>query len=100
VLKGMYVPADYLRLALVDGSLRTGPHTGFEITYGNTRYLPREVFVELVRRGFAGTTQAGTHAVRQVAAERAQTHEVVLALKTPIDEHESANRDYSDNLPS
>ncbi|ODB75124.1 hypothetical protein DLJ60_22755 [Micromonospora chalcea] len=94
VLKGMYVPADYLRLALADGSLRTGPRTGFEVTYSNTRYLPREVFVELVRRGFAGTTRAGTHAVAQVVVERAKTHEVVLALKTPIGQDEPTNHSY------
>ncbi len=94
VLKGMYVPADYLRLALVDGSLRTGPRTGFEVTYANTRHLPREAFVELVRRGFAGTTRTGTRAVVQVAAERARTHEVVLALKTPIGPDERKNHGY------
>lgn len=84
VLKGMYLPADYLRLALADGSLRTGPRTGFEVTYANVRYLTREVFVELVRRGFAGTTRAGSRAVVRIAAERAQAHEVVVALKTPL----------------
>ncbi|GAB3939224.1 hypothetical protein GCM10027614_20980 [Micromonospora vulcania] len=73
VIKGMYVPAEYLQRAIADGSLRTGPRTGFEVTYGNTRYLPREVFVALVRRGFAGTTKAGSEAVLEVAAERAQT---------------------------
>jgi hypothetical protein len=82
VLKGMYVPADYLRRALADGSLRTGSRTGFEVTYANTRHLPREVFVTLVRRGFAGTTKAGSEAVLEVAAERAQTHEVVLAIRS------------------
>ncbi len=51
VLKGMYVPADYLQRAIADGSLRTGPRTGFEVTYGNTRYLPREVFVALCAAG-------------------------------------------------
>ncbi len=92
VLKGMYVPADYLRKALADGSLRTGPRTGFEVTYANTRYLPREVFVALVRRGFAGTTKAGTEAVLEVARERSQVREVVLAMKTRRNDHEPANR--------
>jgi hypothetical protein len=92
VLKGMYVPADYLRKAISDGSLRTGPRTGFEVTYANTRYLPREVFVALVRRGFAGTTKAGSEAVLEVAQDRAQVREVVLAMKTRRGDHESANR--------
>jgi hypothetical protein len=94
VLKGMYVPADYLRLAIMDGSLRTGPRTGFEITYANTRYVPRDVFVELVRRGFAGTTKSGTEAVVEIAAEHALTREVVLALKTSIGEHEPRSQGY------
>lgn len=94
VLKGMYVPADYLQRAIADGSLRTGPRTGFEVTYGNTRYLPREVFVALVRRGFAGTTKAGSEAVLEVAAQRAQTREVVLARKTRRGEDERPNRAY------
>ncbi|ROT33442.1 hypothetical protein EF879_00140 [Micromonospora sp. HM5-17] len=94
VLKGMYVPADYLQRAIADGSLRTGPRTGFEVTWGNTRNLPREVFVALVRRGFAGTTRAGTGAVREVAAQRAQTREVVFARKTPRREFDRPNRAY------
>ncbi|MFI7024755.1 hypothetical protein ACIBMZ_18760 [Micromonospora sp. NPDC049900] len=94
VLKGMYVPADYLQRAIADGSLRTGPRTGFEVTYANTRYLPREAFVALVRRGFAGTTKAGSGAVLEVAAQRAQTREVVLALKTRRGEDERPNRAY------
>ncbi|MEV0217494.1 hypothetical protein [Micromonospora sp. NPDC050695] len=92
VLKGMYVPADYLQRAIADGSLRTGPRTGFEVTYGNTRYLPREVFVALVRRGFAGTTKAGSEAVLEVAAQQAQTREVVLASKTRRSEYDHPNR--------
>jgi hypothetical protein len=84
VLRGMYVPADYLRLALEDDSLRTGPRDGFELTSSNTRYLPREPFVELVRRGFAGTTRAGASEVVALADQRSQTHAVVLALKTDL----------------
>lgn len=91
VLKGMYVPAEYLRRALDDGSLRTGPRSGFEVTYANTRYLPRDVFVALVRRGFAGTTKAGSEAVLEVAQERAQTREVVVAMKTRRGEYERPN---------
>ncbi|MGN9912646.1 hypothetical protein ACTMTJ_34430 [Phytohabitans sp. LJ34] len=91
VLKGMYVPADYLSLAMADGSLRTGPRTGFEITYANVRYLPREPFVELVRRGFAGTTRSATEAVLEIIRELSTANEVVLAMKTPIGEHEARN---------
>ncbi|MCT2280502.1 hypothetical protein M3G91_23085, partial [Micromonospora chalcea] len=93
-LKGMYVPADYLQRAIADGSLRTGSRTGFEVTYGNTRYLPRDVFVALVRRGFAGTTRAGSEAVLAIAAQRSQRREVVLAMKTRRGEDERPNRAY------
>jgi len=89
VLKGMYVPADYLRLAIEDGSLRTGARGGFEVTYSNTRYLAREVFVELVRRGFAGTTASGSEQVVAIAAQRAQANEVIVAMKTPAREDET-----------
>ncbi|WP_328654508.1 hypothetical protein OG598_12110 [Micromonospora sp. NBC_00330] len=94
VLKGMYVPADYLQRAIADGSLRTGPRTGFEVTYSNTRYLPREVFVALVRRGFAGTTRAGSAAVLEVASQQARTREVVLVRKTPRREFDHPTRAY------
>ncbi|MCX4391349.1 hypothetical protein OG777_31075 [Micromonospora peucetia] len=66
--------------------------TGFEVTYGNTRYLPREVFVALVRRGFAGTTKAGSEAVLEVAAQQAQTREVVLASQTRRSDYDHPNR--------
>lgn len=94
VLRGMYVPAEYLQRAIEDGSLRTGPRAGFEVTYANTRYLPRDAFVALVRRGFAGTTKAGSEAVLEVAQERAQTREVVVAMKTLRGEYEQPNQGY------
>ncbi|MDW5327197.1 hypothetical protein [Plantactinospora sp. KLBMP9567] len=37
VLKGMYLPADYLRVAIDDDALQTGARGGFEVTYSNTR---------------------------------------------------------------
>ncbi|MEV6930882.1 hypothetical protein AB0M46_41210 [Dactylosporangium sp. NPDC051485] len=88
VLKGMYVPADYLRLAIADESLRTGARGGFEVTYANTRYLTRDVFVELVKRGFAGTTRSASEHVITLAAQRAQTNEVIVAIKAPEPQYE------------
>jgi hypothetical protein len=55
LLRGMYVSADYLRLALDDGFLKSGPRGGFRLGYGNTKYISRASFVELVRVGLIGT---------------------------------------------
>jgi hypothetical protein len=81
VLPGMYVPADYLRLALDDGSLRTGPSGGFEVTYRNTRYLNRRTFVDLVRQRMTGTAGSQSQRVIQAIQERSANHEVVLAVR-------------------
>ncbi|MHB8288455.1 MAG: hypothetical protein ACYDEY_04315 [Acidimicrobiales bacterium] len=82
VLRGMYVPAEFLRLAISDNALTTGPRGGFEVTYRNTRYITRDVFVELVRRGLIGTTQAATHHVHELVRQLSTDREVVLALRT------------------
>ncbi|KQM82405.1 hypothetical protein ASE68_03155 [Agromyces sp. Leaf222] len=58
LLKGIYVPADYLRLAIDDDSLRTGPKNGFRITYDNVKRITRATFSELIRRGLIGTREA------------------------------------------
>jgi hypothetical protein len=69
VLRGMYDPAEYLRHALDDGSLATGPRQGFEVTNRNVRHLARETFVDLVRKTMIGTTGR-------------QTTDVVAAVNT------------------
>lgn len=83
VLRGMYVSAEFLRVALRGDELRDGPRNGFAVTYENTKYLTRETFVELVRRGLVGTTAAGTRRVLEVVTQLAAKDEVILALKTP-----------------
>ena len=84
VLKGMYVSSDFLRLALNDGSLMTGPRGGFEVTYKNTKYIIRDTFVELVRRGLIGTKAAGTMRVSKIIEDLSETNEVVIAVKEPM----------------
>jgi hypothetical protein len=79
----MYVPADYLKIALSADELRDGPRHGFAVTYQNMKYITRDTFVELVRRGLIGTTRAGTRRMLGVIADLAATDEVVLALKMP-----------------
>jgi hypothetical protein len=98
----MYVPAEYLRRALVDGSLQTGPRSGFEITYKNTRYLPRESFVELVRRGFVGTTRTTTAGVLKIIDTQSKSREVIVAMKTKIEQGSTGSIDsseYGDSVP-
>lgn len=85
VIKGMYVPAEYLRLALADGSLQTGPGRGFEVTWTNTRHLTRETFVELVRRGFVGTTRGARERVMSIVAENAELNQVIFAHKSRLE---------------
>jgi hypothetical protein len=102
VLKGMYVPAEYLRRALIDGSLKTGPRSGFEITYKNTRYLPRESFVELVRRGFVGTTRTTTARVLKIIDAQSKFREVIVAMKTKSEEGSTGSIDsseYAESVP-
>lgn len=84
VLRGMYVSAEFLRIALEDRSLLTGPRGGFEISYANTRYIPRDTFVDLVRRGFLGTTATATSKVFEIIETLSDGREVILALRTRI----------------
>jgi len=83
VLRGMYVPADFLRAALKEDGLRDGPRRGFAITYENAKYVTRDTFVELIRRGLVGTTRSGTRRVLDIIAELAAVDEVVVAVKAP-----------------
>ena len=83
LLGGMYVPAEYLRLAVRDGSLRTGPRGGFRITYDNTRHLDRESFVHLVKEGLIGTMEAQSEDLHRVIGDlTAAGRSVVVAVKS------------------
>ena len=84
VLRGMYVSAEFLRIALNDRSLMTGPRGGFEISYANTRYIPHDTFVDLVRRGFLGTMATATSKVFEIIESLSDGREVILALRTRI----------------
>ncbi|WP_210479602.1 hypothetical protein [Naasia sp. SYSU D00948] len=82
VLKGMYVPADYLRLAIEEGVLRTGERGGFRAGYDNMKYLTRDAFVELVRRGWTGTRAASSAELQTVISDLSKTgREAVLAVR-------------------
>lgn len=91
LLRGMYVPADFLTVALADGSLSDGPRGGFQIHHGNTRYVTRDVFVELIKRGLIGTTTSGTRRVLELINSLAQTDEVVLAIRSAANHGDPAS---------
>jgi hypothetical protein len=85
VLKGMYVSAGFLRLAIQDGSLMAGSRGGFEVMYGNTKYIRRDMFVDLVRRGLIGTNASETRQVSKIIDELSRKDEIVVAIKQPAD---------------
>lgn len=80
-LKGMYVPADWLRRAIQDGALNTGKRGGFRVTYGNTKYVGRTTFAEIVTRGFTGTGRGRTEDFRKVMADLGQDRELIVAIR-------------------
>lgn len=81
-LKGMYVPADWIRMAMTDSTFKSGPRGGFRVTYRNTKYLRRGAFTELVSRGFIGTAGTRSDAFKQVIAKHGADRELIIAIKT------------------
>lgn len=82
LLRGMYIPDEYLRLGIREGKFQTGPRSGFQIGYRNARYFPSRVFIELVRRCWIGTQETNRSALAERVAELAIEDEVVLAIKS------------------
>ena len=81
LLKGMYVPDEYLKLGIQEGRFHTGPRGGFQIGYQNTRYFTAGTFIELVRRCWIGTRETDKSSLASEVAAMANNHEVVLALR-------------------
>ncbi|WP_434315664.1 hypothetical protein [Leifsonia sp. P73] len=79
-LKGMHVPADWLRLAVADGSLRSGARGGFRVTYDNTKYIGRSAFTQLISRGFVGTTRARSKSFKKLLGSKKR--ELIVAIRT------------------
>ena len=82
LLRGMYVPSEYLKLGIKDRTFNTGTRGGFQIGYDNTRYLTRGVFVELVRRGWIGTVKTDESTLGQMVEKLAEEHEVIFAMRS------------------
>ena len=84
LLKGMYVPDEYLRLGIQEGKFQTGPRGGFRIGYSNTRYFTSDTFIDLVRRSWIGTRQTDRSALAEKVVELAEDDEVVLAIRSAL----------------
>jgi hypothetical protein len=78
-LKGMHVPADWLRLAMKEGTFKSGPKSGFRVTYDNTKYLGRTAFTQLIARGFVGTAGARSKAFKKLL--RSKDRELIIAVR-------------------
>jgi hypothetical protein len=81
VLKGMYVPADWLRLALADDALQGGQRGGFRLTYDNAKYVTRTMFIDLVRRGLSGTARNESTNFKKVLKVMGKNRQVIVAVK-------------------
>ncbi|MFA0848515.1 hypothetical protein ABRP24_001250 [Curtobacterium sp. WHRI 8282] len=81
VLRGMYVPADWLRLALADDALQGGQRGGFRLTYDNAKYVTRTMFIELVKRGLSGTARKESMDFKKVLKAMGKNRQVIVAVK-------------------
>lgn len=81
-LKGMYVPVDWMRLAMADSTFKVGPRGGFRVTFQNAKYLGRGAFAQLVSRGFVGTAGARSEAFREVIATHGADRELIVAIRS------------------
>lgn len=79
-LKGMHIPADWLRLAMKENTFKSGPKGGFRVTYDNAKYLGRTAFTQLISRGFVGTAGARSEAFKDVM--RSNNRELIIAVHT------------------
>lgn len=79
-LKGMHIPADWLRLAIKEDTFKSGPRGGFRVTYDNAKYLGRTAFTQLISRGFVGTAGARSKAFKEVL--QSKDRELIIAVRT------------------
>ncbi|RNL60665.1 hypothetical protein EFK50_20360 [Nocardioides marmoriginsengisoli] len=79
VLKGLYVPAEYLRIGIEENAF-TGPNGGFALHGGNARYINRGPFIHLVSRQFTGSTRATSEQIADLIRQNSD-HELVVVAK-------------------
>lgn len=90
-LKGMYVPADWLRIAVEEDTFKVGPRGGFRLTYDNAKYVDRAMFTQLISRGFVGTAGARSKAFKKLL--RSKDRELIVAVRTEWQDDEEAEID-------
>lgn len=78
-LKGMHIPADWLRLAMSEEKFKSGPKGGFRVTYDNAKYLGRSAFTQLISRGFVGTAGGRSEEFKEVL--HAGDKELIIAVR-------------------
>ena len=81
-LKGMYVSADWIRLAMTDSTFKVGPRQGFRVTYRNAKYLGRKAFTQLISRGFIGTASTRSKTFRKAMEKLGSDRELIIAIRT------------------
>lgn len=92
-LKGMHVSADWLRLAMVDATLNSGPKGGFRVTYDNAKYLGRGSFTQLISRGFIGTGSTRSKAFKKAMEKLGTDRELIIAIRTDWQKDDQADPD-------
>ena len=80
MMKGMYLPLDFLDLLMEEGAL-AGPNGGQSISYSNVgRHINNTLFIQLLGAGWIGSTGIGIEQVLTIAAETLQSkRSLVLA---------------------
>ena len=98
-LKGMYVSADWLRLAMRDSTFKSGPKGGFRVTYDNAKYLGRGSFTQLIARGFIGTGSTRSKAFKKAMEKLGTDRELIIAIRTDWqkDDHDDPDDSQSDS---
>lgn len=99
-LKGMHVPAEWLRLAIAGDDLNSGPRGGFRVTYNNTKYIGRTTFAEIVSRGLTGTGGGRTEAFKKVIADLGVDRELIVAIREDWGNDQSEPQDNGAESPA
>lgn len=79
-LRGLYLPADYIEFGLTVNQF-LGPQGGFELGYNNASSLSRGPFIEMVRRGFSGSTAASSADILAIISSLSPERELVVVAK-------------------
>jgi hypothetical protein len=82
VLKGMYVPSDFIEQGLNSDWFRDGINGGFEIGYDNCKYVTRGSFLELVKKGLSGSAGTASAEIAQIISDLAPSRDLIVVRKS------------------